>query len=173
MMTGIFSMDRELRQLLDSNMHDVPRLYQLAGVTPATVKRYILDGMAAAIAESDWEAWYTLLAMARAIEQPETKADVLHNLLLMPGHELHQEVTRAMQDLGSPSSVPCIRAVLEGGLDFLAYTGSEDEVIAKWFSHALVSIGTPEAIELIREFAASDNAGIAGEMRYRLEQLGC
>ena len=166
-------MDKELRQLLDDHMHDVPRLYQLAGVTPATIQRHILDGMAATIAESDWEAQYTLLAMARTVAHPEAKADLLGNLLLMPGHAVHQEVTREMQDLASPSSVACIRAVLEGGFDFLEYTCSEDEVIAKWFSHALSSIGTPEAIDLIREFAASDNAGIAGEMRYRLARLGC
>lgn len=166
-------MDQALRQLLDENMHDVPRLYQLAGVTPATVKRYILDGMAAAIAEHNGEAGDTLLAMACAIEHPEAKADVLNNLLCMPGHELHQEVARAIQDLGNPASVAGIRCVLEGGFEFLEYTCSDDEVIAKWFSHALASIGTPEAIGLIKEFAASDNAGIASEMRYRLGKLGC
>lgn len=165
-------MDKELRQRLDDKLHDVPALYQLAGVTPATLKGYILDEMAIAIDASDWEAWYTLLAMARTIEPREAKADVLHSLLRMPGHELHQEITRELQDLGSPSSVPCIRSMLEGGLDFFAYTGSDDVVIAKWFSHALASIGTPEAIELIREYTGSDNDGIASEMRYRLGKLG-
>ncbi len=165
-------MDSALRQLLDDKLHDVPRLYQLAGVTPATIKRYILDGMAAAIDEADWDAWHTLLAMAGTIAHPQTRADVLNALLLMPGHELHQEVTRAIQELGSPLSVPCIRAVLEGGFDFLEYTCSDDNVIAKWFSHALASIGTPEAIELIKEYADSGNAGIASEMRYRLGKLG-
>lgn len=51
------------------------------------------------------------------------------------------------------------------------YTGSDDEVIAKWFSHALAEIGTAEAIEVIKEFCADDNAGIAEEMRYRVKKL--
>ena len=99
------------------------------------------------------------------------KADVLNGLLVMPGHELHQEVTMEIQRLKSLSSVPCIRSVLEGGFDFLAYTSSGDEVIAKWFSHALAKIGTREAIEVIKEFSVADNVGIAEEMSYRLGKL--
>lgn len=161
-------MDRKLRRLLDEHTNDVVKQYQLAGITPTTVKSYILGEMATAIAERNWEVWNTLLAMADSVENQEVKADVLNNLLVMPGHELHQEVTMKIQILKSPSSVPYIQSILEGGFDFLAYTCSEDEVIAKWFSHALAKIGTPEAIELIKEFAVSGNAGIAKEMNYRL-----
>jgi hypothetical protein len=164
-------MNRELRKLLNENTGDVLKLYQLAGVTPETIKNYILDQMATAVGEGDWEAWDTLLSMARYIESPEVKADVLNCLLVMPGHEVHQAVTMQIQILRSPSSVPYIQTVLEGGFDFLEYTASEDEVIAKWFSHALAKIGTPEAIELIKEFAISNNAGIAKEMSYRLGRL--
>lgn len=164
-------MDSELRKLLDEHTNNIVKQYQIAGITPATVKSYILSEMATAIGGSDWEASYTLLAMARAIENPEVKADVLNGLLVMHGHELHQEVTMEIQRLKSPSSVSYIRSVLGGGFDFLAYTSSEDEVIAKWFSHALAKIGTPEAIEVIKEFSVAGNAGIAEEMRYRLGKL--
>ena len=54
----------------------------------------------------------------------------------------------------------------------LEYTASDDDVIAKWFSHALADINTPEAIEVIREFSKSANPGIAEEMNYRLEKIG-
>lgn len=164
-------MDSESRKLLDEHTNNTARQYQIAGITPATVKSYILSEMATAIVGRDWKASYTLLALARAIENPEVKADVLNGLLVMPGHELHQEVTIEIQRLKSPSSVSYIRSVLGGGFDFLAYTSSEDEVIAKWFSHALAKIGTPEAIEVIKEFSVADNAGIAEEMRYRLGKL--
>ena len=164
-------MDRELRKLLDEHTNNIVKQYQIAGITPAAVMSYILSEMATAIGGRNWEACYTLLAMARAIEDPEVKADVLNGLLVMPGHELHQEVTMEIQRLKSPSSVPYIRSVLEGGFDFLAYTSSDDEVIAKWFSHALAKIGTPDAIEVIKEFSVADNAGIAEEMSYRLEKL--
>jgi hypothetical protein len=154
-----------------AGVHGSLTQYRIAGITPATVKSYILNEMAAAISGSNWEASYTLLAMARAIENPKVKADVLNGLLVMHWHELHQEVTMEVQRLKSTSSVSYIRSVLGGGFHFLAYTCAEDEVIAKWFSHALAKIGTPEAIEVIKEFSVAGNAGIAEEMRYRLEKL--
>lgn len=164
-------MNKILRRFLDDYRGNPVKQYRLAGITPDTVKDYILGEMASAIGERDWDAWNTLLWMARAIEDQAVKADVLNALLVMPGHELHQAVTFEIQQLKSPTSVPCIRSVLEGGFGFLAYTWSEDEVIAKWFSHALAEIGTPEAIELIREYSVSGNAGVAKEMTYRLRRL--
>lgn len=139
---------------------------------PSTINNHILAQMAAAIAAVDWDAQEAVVELACGIDDVDLKAAALNGLLAMPGHELHQQVTMEIQRLKSASSVPIIEAVLEGGFDYLQYTCSEDEVIAKWFSHALASIGTPEAIALIRKFAASENAGIASEMQYRLERIG-
>lgn len=164
-------MDRELRKSLDEHTNDIVKQYQIAGITPATVKTYIFREMATAIIDRDREAWNTLLTMAGGIEDTVVYADVLNGLLAMPGHELHQEVTMRIQRLKSPSSIPYIRSILQGGFDFLAYTCSDDEVIAKWFSHALAKIGTPKAIEVIKEFSAAENPGIAKEMSYRLSKL--
>lgn len=164
-------MDTELRQRLDAYHNDLSTQYKLAGISEHTVKDYILGEMASAIQSRHWQAWYTLFAMACATVDQELKANILNNLLLMPGHELHQEITREIQSLGSPSSIPYIRQVLERRLDFLQYTNSEQRAIASWFSHALASIGTPESIELIKEFAKCDDVGIAEEMNYRLRQL--
>jgi hypothetical protein len=66
-----------------AGVHGSLTQYRIAGITPATVKSYILNEMAAAISGSNWEASYTLLAMARAIENPKVKADVLNGLLVM------------------------------------------------------------------------------------------
>ena len=164
-------MDEELRKLLDEYKHDVPRLYKFAGVTAATVKPYILAELEIAIGARDRDAYDTLFAMACSIENPVIKADTLNGLLVMPGHEHHQRVTMEIQRLRSPSSVPFIRAMFERGFESLEYTCSEDGAIAKWFSHALAKIGTPEAISLIIELADSDNAEIASEMAYRLGKL--
>jgi hypothetical protein len=136
-----------------------------------TVKQKILREMAVAIAESDWQASYALLDLARTIGDREQRADVLNNLLVMPGHELHQEVTREIQKLRSPSSVPYIRQVLANGFRMFDYTCSEPGVIAKWFSHALADINTPESIALIKEFTGSSDPEVAEEMAYRLGRL--
>lgn len=164
-------MDKDLRLLLLAS-HDPSEQYELAGISVETVKNYVLDEMALAIIDLDWEAWYALLSMTRSIPNEEIRADTLNNLLMMPGHKLHQEVTREIQLLKSASSAPFIRKVLQGGFAFLEYTGSEDEVIAKWFSHALADIDTPDAIDVIEEFSHSTNVGIAKEMTYRLAQIG-
>ncbi len=53
----------------------------------------------------------------------------------------------------------------------LEYTCSEPGVIAKWFSHALADINTPESIALIKEIATSGKPEVAEEMAYRLRRL--
>lgn len=136
-----------------------------------TIKEKVLREMAAAIVENDWQATYDLLALTQSISDQEQKVDVFNNLLVMPGHELHQEVTREIQLLRSPSSVPYIRRVLEDGFQIFEYTCSEPGVIAKWFSHALADINTPESIAVIEEFAKSGEPEVADEMAYRLRRL--
>ena len=103
--------------------------------------------------------------------EPRLPVDVLNRLLVMPGHQQHQLVARALQSLRDPSTVPFACSVLDNGFGPLAYTCSEDETIAKWFSWLLHDIGTPEAIAAIKRYARSSNAGIAAEMQYRLARM--
>jgi len=119
----------------------------------------------------DWESQAELFDMTCAIVDPSVRADTLNQLLVMRGHELHQEVTREIQLGRYPSSVPFIRQMLESRFAILDYHYSEQQVIAKWFSHALADINTPEAIQMIDEFSESEDPGIASEMKYRLSQL--
>lgn len=51
------------------------------------------------------------------------------------------------------------------------YTCSEPGVIAKWFSHALADIDTPESIAVIEESAKCSDPEIAEEMTYRLRRI--
>lgn len=97
--------------------------------------------------------------------------EILNELLLVPFHYHHQEITRALQDIKSPSSVSFIRKVLETDFKYLKYTGSDSDAIAKWFSWALYSIGTSEAIDLMNEYTNSMDQGIRDEMAYRLNKL--
>lgn len=164
-------MDKDFRELLEEYKDNVYIQFQLAGVTEETAPAYIAKEMAVANEEQDWDTWQTLFGMACAIGNYDIKAAALNELLLMPGHQLHQEVTREIQLFAHPSSVQAIRRVLEQGFAMFEYTCSEDGVIAKWFSHALASIGTPEAIAVIKQFSQSPNKGVAKEMKYRLEKI--
>ena len=97
--------------------------------------------------------------------------DELNKLLISPCHKSHQPLVKHLQDLHRyPSSVKYIRIALASGFDYLQYTCSEDAAIAKWFSHALSDINTKQSIDLIREFAQSENDQIREEMQYRLKQ---
>ncbi len=92
-----------------------------------------------------------------------------NQLLLAEGHQGHQALAGHLQrELKYPESVYALREILLSGFDFLQYTCSEDAVIAKWVSHALNAIGTPEAIAVLKEFSLSENIQIKDEMRYRL-----
>lgn len=102
--------------------------------------------------------------------EPAPYLALKNRLLVTPGHRFHQMLAKDLQDLADPSTVPFVRRALEMGFDHLAYTASDDGVIAKWYSWLLAAIGTPEALELIAEYADSGNAEVAAEMRYRLER---
>jgi hypothetical protein len=68
--------------------------------------------------------------------------------------------------------VAVVREALAMGFGHLDYTGSEDAVIAKWHSWVLSSIGTNEAILLLREHAKSSHIRMAQAMTYRLSRMG-
>ena len=116
--------------------------------------------------------------MSESIEQiwtsdsPILYADLLNQLLVTPGHNSHQEIAKYLQDVvKSPSSIPYIRIALASNFDYLEYTCSESEVIAKWFSWLLFEIGTDEAIAVMEEYSGSADSGISREMKYRLSKV--
>ena len=97
--------------------------------------------------------------------------DVLNELLINPNHIRHQEIVMILQHVKSPSTVPFAKKALETNFDYLQYTCSDSDAIAKWFSHLLASIGTPEAIALIEEYSNSPEDGVRNEMLYRLWKM--
>jgi hypothetical protein len=97
--------------------------------------------------------------------------DLLNKLLINPHHKSHQQIAKALQGIASPTTVPFVQKALETNFDYLNYTCSDSDVIAKWFSWILFKIGTTDAIKMIKEFTHSPNEGIAKEMLYRLKKI--
>jgi hypothetical protein len=98
--------------------------------------------------------------------------DLLNGLLINPNHRSHQEIAKTLQDFApSPTTVPFVRKALETNFDYLEYTCSDSDTIAKWFSWLLYSIGSDEAVNLMQEYSNSTDEGIASEMRYRLSKV--
>lgn len=133
---------------------------------------YLMSEVESAIENSETDD-IRLLAefICRLPENDSGLIDVLHKLLLNPNHLSHQYILLKLQKLANPKSVPFIRKALETNFDYIPYTGSDLDAIAKWFSWALASIGTDEAIDLIREYSNSEDEDIRKEMSYRLKRI--
>ncbi|MCW3465963.1 HEAT repeat domain-containing protein [Chitinophaga nivalis] len=114
--------------------------------------------------------------LLQEVEEGEVRIDdtaiaLLNELLITPGHYQHQAIAKLLQDIKSPTTIPFVKQALESHFDYLEYTCSDDNVIAKWFSWLLYEIGTPDAIHLIAQYTQSTNEGIRYEMSYRLNKI--
>ena len=96
--------------------------------------------------------------------------DEFNQFLVNPYHNRHQELLRDLQVSRLKSSIPYIDRALTIGFE-LFDVDSEDAVVAKWYSHALGSIGTEDAMAVLQKHRHSENKEIAFEMAYRLKQL--
>lgn len=99
--------------------------------------------------------------------------DEMHEVLLDPEQpHRHQEAVREIQSSMYPLSVPILRQAFELGAQSMSdYNDTGIAEVAKRFSQAWFDIGTPEAIQCLRDFAEHPDADIAAEMRYRLSLL--
>jgi hypothetical protein len=133
---------------------------------------FVRTEMKNAIATSDPDKIQMTLALIWLSGDISKFVDILNELLINQNHRSHQQIAKKLQDNApSPTTVPFVRKALETKFEYLEYTYSESNVIAKWFSWLLYSIGTPEAIDLMKEYSNSTDEGIANEMRYRLLKI--
>jgi 5'-3' exonuclease len=134
-------------------------------------KNYIISEIEKAIETAEIEEIELAINLIWLSDNEVEFIDLLHKLLLNPNHRSHQYILKSLQDLRNPRSVLFIKKALETNFDYIPYTGSDSYGIAKWFSWALASIGTNEAIELIKEYSHSEEEGIREEMSYRLKRI--
>ncbi|WP_240726810.1 hypothetical protein [Escherichia sp. E4742] len=131
----------------------------------------VRDVVQEAIAGQDYERINTVTEQLLSANNPRFHLDALNLLLVTSGHYHHQEVAMKLQQIGDPSTIPYVRQVFAHGFDYLDYTWSDSGAIAKWFSHLLWKIGTPEALALIQEYTSHSDEGIRKEMLYRLKRI--
>lgn len=146
-----FNEQLPLREYADSE--------QLEAKVDAAISRFDLEELDSLI--------YLLLWV---LPDPSQYVRVLNKLLITAAHRDHQAIAKRLQQLKSPSTIPYVRAALESNFDYLAYSGSDSDAIAKWFSWILADIGTHEAIQVLEEYSYSTDEGIRNEMLYRLRK---
>jgi HEAT repeat protein len=141
---------------------------------PADIRKakdYVVREIQDSIKQGDTEELDIAISLIWLSGTDELFIDILNQLLINPNHRSHQFVTRTIQELQSPTSVPFIKQVLESNFSYLTYTCSDSDAIAKWFSWALYEIGTKDAIKLMKEYSKSPDEGIRKEMIYRLKKV--
>ena len=134
-------------------------------------KNYVVSEVEKAVKTGETEELELAINLIWLSDNEADFIDLLHNLLLNPNHRSHQYILKSLQDLRNPKSVPFIKKALKTNFDYIPYTGSDSYGIAKWFSWALATIGTNEAIDLIKEYSHSEDEGIREEMLYRLKRI--
>lgn len=130
--------------------------------------RSIVDDIIRRKSASDVES---ILILMDIFEFEDKFPDSLHKLILEPWHYSYENITHMLQDRMDPASIPFIRAAMHNKYAALEYTGGTGQFIGQC-GHALWSIGTPEAIQVIKELSeTSEDPIIRAEMTYRLRRI--
>ncbi len=163
--------DKQLLAELDYSIISVDTFLKRFSVDITKDKEFVKKEIRAAIEDANPDEIQMTLSLIWLSGNASEYIDILNELLIDPNHISHQRVARELQELASPTTISFVRKALESNFDYLEYTYSDSDALAKWFSWILISIGTTEAIDLMKEYCNSANEGIRNEMLYRLAKI--
>lgn len=126
--------------------------------------------LAEAITTEDAELLDTVLTLDSQLDTPDRTA-LFESLLDQTWHYFHEHMIRYLQDHPSPTSVqPLRRAVeLKPRLEYLEY--DDYGAYYKKCFWALAVNPDPRAVDVIREFATSDDDVLREQAQYRLNKI--
>ncbi len=131
--------------------------------------RKIMDEVIAFKKGEDVAQALTLLWL---LEENHEFTDLLHQLILESWHTRYEEIIHSLQERKDPSSVPVIREAIQKKYEYLESYGTGTAQFISQCGHALKSIGTPEALEVIKDLAEHSNDPLVkAAMRYRWEKI--
>jgi 2-polyprenyl-6-methoxyphenol hydroxylase-like FAD-dependent oxidoreductase len=105
------------------------------------------------------------------IDSNDDVLDILNELLLQNWHTRHEEIIHSIQKISSPKSIRYIKEAMQINFQYLEDYGTGLRQFINQCGHALLSIGTKEAIELIYELSESKNQILKDEMLYRINKM--
>jgi hypothetical protein len=97
--------------------------------------------------------------------------DILNRLLIESWHTRHEDIIHEIQKRKKSSSVPYIKEAMQKQYDYLKSYGTGLRQFINQCGHALVSIGTKEALDVIYELAESKSPILRDEMLYRISRI--
>lgn len=111
------------------------------------------------------------LSILYAVDSDNRLVDIVHQLLVAPWHRAQEELIHDLQHRKLPESIPFIKEAMQKRYDYLESYGTGTRQFINQCGHALWSIGTQEAIDVIREFSQSGDLILKDEMQYRLSRI--
>lgn len=83
----------------------------------------------------------------------------LHNLLTEPWHKMYEDIVHMLQAYKDPSSIPVLKQTMQMRFPYPESYGTGTKQLINQCRHALLSINTKEAIDVINELNKSNYIG--------------
>ena len=120
-----------------------------------------------AMSNKDSDAVHNFIELVHVLGFDRFFLSHFHQLLLEPWHTKYEDVIHCIQAIADPSSVPVIEQAITHKFPFLESYETGTRQFINQCGHALWSINTDEAYELIEKLTQSNDPIIQDEMKYR------
>lgn len=94
-----------------------------------------------------------------------------HTLLTEPWHSMYEDMVHMLQEYEDPSSIPVLKQTMQMRFPYPESYGTGTRQLINQCGHALWSINTKEALDVIYELANSNDPILRDEMLYRISQI--
>ena len=159
--------------LLDFQQGQVskPELISTLGLTGGAKESLVRETIEKAIKAQNAEELEYGVILLEALEEKDELIDLVHSLLLEPWHYLYEELAHDLQRRKNPASIPFLKAAMSRKYPYLESYGTGTRQFINQCGHALLSIGTTEAINAIRQLSCSADPVLKEEMLYRISRI--
>lgn len=113
----------------------------------------------------------SIITIGYALEHEQQFIDFVHMAILEPWHNSHEEMAHFLQNKKQSKSIKFLKKAIQQKHDYLELSGTGTRQFINQCGHALWSIGTNEAIAVVRELTKSDDPIVSDEMCYRLSRI--
>jgi hypothetical protein len=149
------------RQEIISNL-DIPEGKE------ADFLRKMFDNIFTSLKSDDVGYGLTILSL---FEKDDEYIDIIHRLILESWHNQYEDIAHDLQKRGNIMSIPFLKEAMQKKYFYLESYGTGTRQFINQCGHALYSIGTKEAIEVIRELSKSEDPVLKDEMLYRISRI--
>jgi hypothetical protein len=132
---------------------------------------YLKNVFLSIIENKDDNKLQSALALLWFTGQEQQQIDILNQLLLEDWHTKYEDIIHEVQKQKNPSSIPFIEKAMQNKYEYLISYGTGERQFINQCGHALCSINTDEAINIIYKLSESSDAILRDEMLYRISKI--